>query len=93
MVASTRPRDARLLARSARCQKINDVRSHAVLRRSSHSRATRPSEGTIYPWSERFDRIFRNEEVAGSNPASSTERPVQGELASWSARQIHDPAI
>ena len=27
------------------------------------------------PWSERFERIFRNEEVGGSNPPSSTERP------------------
>ena len=30
------------------------------------------------PWSERFDCIFRNEKAAGSNPASSTERPGQG---------------
>ena len=32
------------------------------------------------PWSERFDCIFRNEGAAGSNPASSTERPGQGNV-------------
>ena len=31
-----------------------------------------------FPWSEGFERMFRNEEVAGSNPASSTKRPGQG---------------
>jgi hypothetical protein len=30
------------------------------------------------PWSDGFDRIFRNEGVTGSNPVSSTESPGQG---------------
>jgi len=29
------------------------------------------------PWSQSFDRIFRNEGVTGSNPPSSTESPGQ----------------
>jgi hypothetical protein len=32
---------------------------------------------SLNPWSGRFDCIFRNEEVTGSNPVSSTERPFQ----------------
>ena len=44
-----------------------------------------------FPWSERFDCIFRNEEVAGSNPASSTECPVQSDL--WSATSLAGFAI
>ena len=39
-----------------------------------HGRAKR----CRFPWSEWFDRIFRNEGAAGSNPASSTKRPGQG---------------
>ena len=33
----------------------------------------RPTDACQIPWSGGFDRIFRNEEVAGSNPASSTD--------------------
>ena len=32
----------------------------------------RPASEGHCPWSLRFDHIFRNEEVVGSNPASST---------------------
>ena len=39
----------------------------------------KPGIGGRFPWSEAFDRIFRNEEVAGSNPASSTDRPGQSD--------------
>jgi hypothetical protein len=46
--------------------------------------APRPPHSTVwtrrFPWSEGFDRIFRNEEVAGSNPASSTKHPGQGDM-------------
>jgi hypothetical protein len=35
------------------------------------------------PWSGGFDRIFRNEKAAGSNPASSTISPC----TSW--RNLH----
>jgi hypothetical protein len=31
-----------------------------------------------FPWSGGFDCIFRNEEVGGSNPPSSTKCPGQG---------------
>ncbi len=31
-----------------------------------------------FSWSGRFDQIFRNEGVTGSNPVSSTESPGQG---------------
>jgi len=36
-----------------------------------------PGIGGRFPWSQRFDRIFRNEGVGGSNPPSSTKRPGQ----------------
>jgi hypothetical protein len=46
------------------------------------SLAPQPPHGTArtrrFPWSERFDHIFRNEGVTGSNPVSSTKRPGQG---------------
>jgi len=32
----------------------------------------RPAIECRFPWSQRFDRIFRNEGVTGSNPVSST---------------------
>ena len=38
----------------------------------------RPAIECRFPWSERFDRIFRNEGVTGSNPVSSTKHPGQG---------------
>jgi hypothetical protein len=34
----------------------------------------RPTNVCPFPWSERFDRIFRNEGVTGSNPVSSTDQ-------------------
>ena len=40
----------------------------------------KPGTRSRFPWSEGFDRIFRNEKAAGSNPASSTERPGQGDF-------------
>ena len=45
------------------------------------------------PWSGGFDRIFRNEEVAGSNPASSTERPRQGDLGERVRSLDSDPVV
>jgi hypothetical protein len=51
---------------------------HDVSRRSSHGRLHKSGIGGRNPWSERFDRIFRNEGITGSNPVSSTERPGQG---------------
>jgi hypothetical protein len=38
-----------------------------------------------FPWSESFDRIFRNEGVTGSNPVSSTKHPGQGDFYSYIA--------
>ena len=38
----------------------------------------RTVNGCHFPWSERFEHIFRNEEVTGSNPVTSTESPGQG---------------
>ena len=35
-----------------------------------------------FPWSEGFDRMFRNEGITGSNPVSSTNRPGQGDFCS-----------
>ncbi len=32
------------------------------------------------PWSEGYDRIFRNEGVTGSNPVSSTKHSGQGDF-------------
>ena len=43
----------------------------------------KPLELCRFPWSRAFDRIFRNEEVGGSNPPSSTERPGQGEFGEF----------
>ena len=40
--------------------------------------ATDPRIRAVSPWSECFERIFRNEEVTGSNPVSSTRRRSQG---------------
>lgn len=37
----------------------------------------KPAERYRFPWSEGFDRIFRNEGVGGSNPPSSTKPPGQ----------------
>jgi hypothetical protein len=37
----------------------------------------RTANACRFPSSEGFDRMFRNEEVAGSNPASSTNAPVR----------------
>lgn len=34
----------------------------------------------IFRWSEGLDRMFRIENAAGSNPASATKRPVQGDI-------------
>ena len=48
---------------------------HHVARPTAAS--TKPGTGGRFPWSERFDRIFRNEEVTGSNPVSSTKALVR----------------
>jgi hypothetical protein len=37
-------------------------------------RTHRTAEARRFPWSKRFDHIFRNEEVTGSNPVSSTQK-------------------
>ena len=50
---------------------------HSVSRRSLHSRPTVPLDSAISAGQSDMTRIFRNEEVAGSNPASSTETPGQ----------------
>jgi hypothetical protein len=46
-----------------------------------------------FPWSERFDRIFRNEEVAGSNLSAHQNALVRAILASWKFVVFHDPAM
>ncbi|MDF2730829.1 MAG: hypothetical protein K0T01_2618 [Acidimicrobiia bacterium] len=48
------------------------------------------SESGQNPWSERFDRILRNEEGAGSNPASSTKRLGQGAMGT-SVKSVTGP--
>lgn len=53
--------------------------------------ATKAPKGPESPWSRRFERLFRNGEVAGSNPASSTGHPVQG--LSRKARWIVDKCV
>ena len=45
--------------------------------------AHQPALGCRFPWSEGFDRIFRNEGVTGSNPVSSTKRPGQGDVGEF----------
>ena len=40
-----------------------------------------------FPWSQLFDRIFRNEGVTGSHPVSSTFSPC----ASWRTSFLHFP--
>ena len=40
----------------------------------------RPVDLERFPWSERFEHIFRNEGVTGSNPVSSTKHPGQGDF-------------
>jgi hypothetical protein len=40
----------------------------------------KPINGRRCSWSERYDRIFRNEGVTGSNPVSSTKHPGQGDF-------------
>ena len=65
-------------------------RSHLVSRRSPHSRATGPRTDAFFPWSEGFDRIFRNEEVTGSNPVSSTKRAGQGVVGDLERRCLND---
>ena len=48
--------------------------------------------GRRFPWSEEFDRIFRNEGVTGSNPVSSTECPDQGDFGPLeTSLVVHDP--
>ena len=49
--------------------------SHRVSRGSAPPRPHGPNIECRFPWSGRFDRIFRNEGVMGSNPPSSTESP------------------
>jgi len=50
----------------------------------------RTSNRYRFPWSERCDRIFRNEEVAGSNPASSTNALVRALSVISNVRCLHD---
>ena len=62
--------------------------SHRRVSRCLTSIAPQPlhktSSGWRFPWSEGVDRIFRNEEVAGSNHASSTKRPGHAvDLGGW----------
>jgi len=42
----------------------------------------KPGTRSRFPWSEGFDRIFRNEGVTGSNPVSSTKTPWSGRFLS-----------
>jgi hypothetical protein len=44
-----------------------------------------------FPLVRRFDRIFRNEGVRGSNPLSSTESPGQGEFGEF-VRSLDSPS-
>ena len=43
----------------------------------------RPAKAVRFSWSQGFDHIFRKEEVGGSNPVSSTERPGQGDFREY----------
>jgi hypothetical protein len=72
------------------------------------SLAPQPRHKTLierrFPWYRRFDLIFRNDEVTGSNPVSSTESPGQGRATllrgvsnglagdSWAPQRLHSPA-
>jgi hypothetical protein len=51
--------------------------AHAVSRRLTSLAPQPPHEAAHRyrsPWSQRFDRIFPNEGVTGSNPVSSTDK-------------------
>ena len=62
--------------RKVRVNRSRTSESYYVSRRLFHSRSTDPSNDVpFFPWSEAFDCIFRNEEVTGSNPVSSTISP------------------
>jgi hypothetical protein len=69
------PRTVSIIHRTPRGVYMLTV-SHVVSRRLCHSRATSTRKWVQTPWSERFDRIFRNEGVTGSNPVSSTDFPL-----------------
>jgi hypothetical protein len=53
----------------------------------------RAANWSRFPRSERFDRMFRNEGVTGSNPVISTEPPGQGIAGSMNACCSHNPVI
>jgi hypothetical protein len=55
--------------------------------------APQDSQMRLKPLVRAFCAIFRNEEVAGSNPASSTNALVRALSARSSARRIHDPVV
>jgi len=61
--------------------------SHAARPTAAHC----PAGASRFPWSQRFDHIFRNEGVTGSNPVSSTKSPGQG--ASWPRRLLAGSTI
>jgi hypothetical protein len=52
-------------------------RSSSQVSRRLTSLVPQPRHRTVlgrrFPWSQHFDHIFRNEEVTGSNPVSSTD--------------------
>jgi hypothetical protein len=60
------------IAREGAMRRVSSLSMSHVARATA---AHKPLKECRCPWSERFVRIFRNEEVEGSNPPSSTISP------------------